>query len=49
MKIILATFAAITGASRIGHHDDTFYQEYNVGGHSHAPTDNDEVDGASLG
>ena len=48
MKIILATLATIASASRIGHHDDTFYQEYNVGGHSHTRTDEDELDGTSL-
>ena len=45
MKIILATLATIASASRIGHHDDTFYQEYNVGGHSHQRTDEDEFEG----
>jgi len=49
MKIILATLATIASASRIGHHDDTFYQEYNVGGHSHTRTDEDELDETSLG
>ena len=42
MKYILVTLLAISKAANVGHHDDTFYEEYVVGGHSH-PDDGTET------
>ena len=39
MKYILATLFAISNAAAVAHHDDTFYEEYEVGGHSHSAED----------
>lgn len=37
--LVVASFSQVTAG--LGHHDDTFYEEYEVGGHSH-PRDEDD-------
>ena len=51
MKIILATLVALASVngSKIQHHEGTFYEEYNVGGHSHAATEGPHRDTEGLG
>ena len=40
MKSILsASLVALVSAGRLSHHEGTFYEEYNVGGHSHPKSD----------
>ena len=38
--LVVASFSQVTAG--LGHHDDTFYEEYEVGGHSH-PADEDDL------
>ena len=38
--LVVASFSQVT-AGLARHHDDTFYEEYEVGGHSH-PVDEDD-------
>merc|ERR1712029_1004648 len=48
MKYLIATLVALANASRVQHHEGTFYEDYEVGGHSHANTPTATDDYAHL-